>query len=572
MAVVKVEIRKGAYYDSVVLMELQASLKKLPGILNVGAMMGSASNKEILEQNGLLTQEAKNALPDDLIISIEGKDTPSVDNAMVEIEKLISQRRTISEEDYIPKSIQAAAALLPNALWVLVSVPGQYAPGVAREALQLKKNVFLYSDNVSLKEEILLKREFSEHALLLMGPDCGTAIINGVGFGFANKIRKGPIGLVGASGTGLQQVTSRIHQMGSGITHAIGTGGRDLSKEIDGITTHQGLGLLKNDPETKVIVLISKPPSTIVASKLIQNAKNVSKPVIINFIGYSSPGMGEHFDNLHFTSSLDDTAELAINLANSSDKPNISKKEQSEMELAKKLYLRGIFSGGTLAYESLLLLQNHLPVIYSNIAFEEEYQLKNSWKSQHHTIIDLGEDEFTQGRPHPMIDNSLRIERLIQEGKNPEVGVIIMDIVLGFGAHPDPAAELSPVISNILNDAKNTGRDLEIIVILVGTDEDPQNLESQMEQLKKSGARVETRCKEAIGYIISRFQNYVRRNKVPNIDVSILKRPVEVINVGLESFAASIIQQQAKVIHVDWRPPAGGNEKLMSILERMKNK
>jgi FdrA protein len=572
MPLTKVEIRRGAYYDSIVLMELQASLKSLPGIINAGVMMGLAANKELLKRNGLLTKEAEAAQPDDLIISIQGDGDASAKAALAEVDNLFSHRRSSVQQDYLPKSIEAAVKMLPNAAWVLISVAGYYAAGVAREALRFKKNVFLYSDNLTLEDEISLKKEASGQGLMIMGPDCGTAIINGIGFGFANHVRRGPIGLVGASGTGLQQVTARIHQLGSGITHAIGTGGRDISRDVEGVTARQGLDLLQRDLDTKVIILISKPPAQEVATLLLQEARITNKPVVVNFIGYPLFAATEKGDNLHFTSSLDETAELAVKLANASEDSTSGEKSQPDPLGEKQLFLRGLFSGGTLAHECLLILQNYLPVIYSNIPLKKEYTLSDSLVSQGNTIIDMGEDEFTVGRPHPMLDNSLRVERLKREANDPAVGIILMDVVLGYGAHPDPANELAPAISEARAFAKETGRELEIVVVVVGTDEDPQGIASQIKRLQAAGARVETSTRVVGAYVGQRLQLSGKIKQLPAVDLAVLKQSIEVINVGLESFAASVSAQNAVVVHVDWRPPAGGNEKLISILERMKKK
>jgi FdrA protein len=579
MTVTKIEIRGGAYYDSVVLMQLQASLGTLPGVKNAGVVMGTAANKNLLKQNGLLTPQAQSALPDDLIISIEGDDEVAVETALSRVDEFLARRRTILQQDYSPKSLAAAAQMRPDAAWVLVSLPGRYAAGVAREALQRQKNVFLYSDHVSLVDELSLKKEAAEKGLLVMGPDCGTAIVNGVGLGFANRVRRGPIGLVGASGTGLQQVTSRIHQLGGGITHALGTGGRDLSEAVKAITARQSLDLLGRDPETKVIVLISKPPAPDVAHSLLHLARTTGKPVVVNFIGYSFESVKYHHNNLHFASSLDEAAELAVELVESQTSEVIKTSGVSEVPKAmvngfttEQRYLRGLFSGGSLAYEALVILQDYLPVIYSNIPLKKEHALADSLISQGHTIIDLGEDEFTVGRLHPMLDNTLRLQRLAQEASDPSVALILLDLVLGYGAHPDPASDLGPAIAAARAKAKAVGRELEVVAVVVGTDEDPQDLAAQVEQLKAAGAHVETSNQAAAVYAGQRLQALGRLGRLPLVDLSVLQRPLEVINVGLEAFAVSLSAQNVPVTHVDWRPPAGGNEKLMSILERMKKK
>lgn len=568
MPEIKVEIRRGSYYDSVILMQLQSELLRQPGVTNAGVMMGNHANKALLQQNGLLTDEAKQALDTDLIISIAAQDANAAEAALAKVDELLNRRRATGDQDYRPRTLEAAANMLPEAVWVLVSVPGRYAAGVAKEALRLRKNVFLYSDNVPVEDEISLKKQAAENGLLVMGPDCGTAIINGIGLGFANKVRSGPIGLVGASGTGLQQVTSRIHQLGSGITHALGTGGRDLSAAVGGITAMQSLDLLLRDESTKVIVLISKPPAAEVTAKLLQKARQSEKPIVINFIGYS-PVKDPNASHLHFVGSLDEAADVAVELTKSKSKikvPMETKKPSSE----NPRYLRALFSGGTLAYETLLILQNYLPNIFSNVPLKKEQKLDDPLVSREHTILDLGEDEFTVGRPHPMLDNTLRLERFHKEAADPQVGLILLDVVLGYGAHPDPASELAPAIEKVLQDTRKNGRELEVVVLLVGTDEDPQDFSSQADRFKSAGARVETSPSPAAFYMGRHFQNSTALPDWPPVDLQVIQKPVQAINVGLESFQASLSSQGAAVVHVDWRPPAGGNEKLMSIIERMK--
>jgi FdrA protein len=573
MAVTKSEIRSGAYSDSVVLMQLQRSLATLPGILDAGVVMGTDANKGILAQTGLLTPEAQAAVADDLVLVVLAEDRASADAALAQVDALLSQRRQAVALEYRPKSLESAGQMLPNAQWVLVSVPGRYAAGVAREALHLGKNVFLYSDNVSPEDEVDLKQTAAEKGLLVMGPDCGTAIVNGIGLGFANQVRRGPIGLVAASGTGLQQVSARVDQLGSGITHALGTGGRDLSAPVGAITAHQGLDLLQRDSDTHVIVLISKPPSPQVAEGLLKAARCVGKPVVVDFIGYASSS--RRVDNLHYASTFDEAADLAVRLAKDEGQalPAGGDPPAPEQFAPGQRYLRGLFSGGTLAYEALLLLQDDVPAVYSNVPLTEALRLTNSMVSQEHTIVDLGEDEFTVGRLHPMMDNDLRIRRLHQEAQDPEVAVLLLDVVLGYGAHPDPASELAPAIAQARTAAASAGRHLEVVVVMVGTDEDPQDRHAQVQRLQEAGARIEASNDVAVRYVgrLLRTLNPMPEPPRPSpVDVSVLQRPLAAINVGLESFAESLRAQGAPVIHVDWRPPAGGDERLMAILERMR--
>jgi FdrA protein len=569
MTVTRAEIRSGAYYDSVILMQLQRSLAALPDILDAGVVMGTDANKDILAQTGLLTPEARAAAADDLLIVVQAKDDATAQAALAQVDQLLAARRSTVQQDYLPKSLESAAKMLPDAQWVLVSVPGRYAAGVARQALRLGKHVFLYSDNVSLDDERSLKQTAAENGLLVMGPDCGTAIVNGVGLGFANKVRRGPIGLVAASGTGLQQVSARIHQLGGGITHALGTGGRDLSEAVGAVTARQALDLLSRDPDTQVIVLISKPPSPQVAGDLLRVARSAGKPVVVDFIGYAPSS--RRLDNLAFASTFDESAELAVQFA--ALPPATEPAPGVGRFVAGQRYLRGLFSGGTLAYEALLLLQDYLPAVYSNVPLKKEHRLANSLVSQEHTIVDLGEDEFTVGRLHPMMDNDLRIRRLEQEAADPEVAVILLDVVLGYAAHPDPAGELAPAIARARAAAAEAGRPLTVVAVLVGTDEDPQDMQAQIQQLQDAGAHVETSNDAAVRYagrLLRAAGIDGEGPKTVEVSLRVLHQSLAAINVGLESFTESLRAQEAPVIQVDWRPPAGGNERLMAILERMR--
>jgi FdrA protein len=560
MPSIRSEIRSGAYYDSAVLMQLQRGLLGLPGVLDSGAVMGTAANLDLLAQSGLLTDEAKKAGVNDLLIVVKAETDSAAVEALGQVDGLLAKRRLAAAEEFRPKSLETAARQLPEAGWVLVSVPGRFAAGVAREALDLGKHVFLYSDNVSLEDEVALKKTARERGLLVMGPDCGTAIINGVGLGFANYVRRGPIGVVGASGTGTQAVTVRIHELGSGLSHAIGTGGRDLKSEVGAITMHQGLHLLARDPDTKVIVLISKPPAATVATKLLAAAQAAGKPVVVDFIGYPPPA--RKLGNLHFATSLSEAAELAVAML---EDWRIGELENSPIT---NLYLRGLFSGGTLAYEAALGLQAVLSPLYSNSPISDSQILPDPLKSQAHTIIDLGDEVFMVGRLHPMIDNDLRLRRLKQEAADPEVGLILLDVVLGEGAHPDPASELAPAIAEV----RGVGnRGIEVVVMVIGTDSDPQNVESQVERLRAEGAVVFRNATEAVGYVAGRMSRPPDSAGLP-VALETLSQPMAAINVGLDSFYASLVGQGARAVHVDWRPPAGGNEKLAAILARMKKK
>lgn len=563
MTSVSTEIRKGAYYDSVVLMQLQRALLTLPGVVDAGVVMATPANKDLLAQSNLLTDAASPALPDDLLIVVSAADNASAGSALGQVDALLARRRSSDVgQDFRPRSLESAAAQLPDARWAMISVPGRYAAGVARQALDLGKHVFLYSDNVSVEDEVALKNTARERGLLVMGPDCGTAIVHGIGMGFANRVRREPIsgakaiGIVAASGTGLQAVASRVHALGGAISHALGTGGRDLKAEVGAVTASQALDLLARDPATGVIVLISKPPAPAVATRLLAQALACGKPVVVDFIGQPVPGRA--LGNLHFATSLDDAGELARALA-------ISPGET--VSIARRPgYLRGLFSGGTLAYEAVLVLQSLLHPLHSNAAISADQHLTDPLKSQGHTILDLGGDEFTVGRLHPMMDNDLRIRRLKQEAADPQTGLILIDVVLGEGAHADPANELAPAIAAV----RQARPDLAVWVVLVGTDSDPQGFDRQREQFATAGAVTFDRLSDALSDIALAFAAEPVATGLP-VALDVLESPIA-INIGVESFYDSLKAQGASAVQVDWRPPASGNEKLAGILARMKRK
>ncbi|HTP11278.1 MAG TPA: acyl-CoA synthetase FdrA [Anaerolineae bacterium] len=557
MSINKHELRRGAYYDSVVLMQLQRGLLELPGVIDAGAIMATPANRDLLAANHLLPDRIA-ANSDDLLIVVKAESEAAATEALSQVDALLTRKRAATDQDFRPHSLSAAIKQLPEASWVLISVPGRYAANVARDALDQGRHVFLYSDNVALDDEIALKQTARSKGLLVMGPDCGTAIINGVGLGFANRVRRGAIGLVGASGTGLQAITSRVHELGAGISHAIGTGGRDLKSEVDAITAQQALDVLARDPNTHVIVIVSKPPTPEVATRLLAHARSIGKPVVVDFIGYAPPG--RQLGNLHFATTLSEAAEMATRLVRS----KLVNDNEAQASLTNR-YLRGLFSGGTLAYEAMLMLQPILHPLYSNAPLTNTQLLSNPLHSQAHTIVDLGSDEFTVGRLHPMLDNDLRLRRLRQEAADPEVGIILLDVVLGEGAHPNPSSELAPVIKGIMQ-----GKHLEVVAIVIGTEEDPQNLSAQIDRLAEAGAIVFRSVSEAIEYVAGRVKQFDPSDYPPVALDHFTRSPLTAINVGLESFYFSLKAQGATVIQVDWRPPAGGNEKMAALLAKMK--
>ncbi len=589
-------------------MQLERELAARPGIEAAGVVMGTAANRPLLAANGLLTAEAEAAAADDLVVVVRAASDETAAAALAAVDDLLARRAAAAEGDYRPRSLAAAARLLPDAGWVLISVPGRWAAGVAREALALPphgRHVFLYSDNVPLAEEVALKREARERGLLVMGPDCGTAIVAGAGLGFANRVRRGAIGLVGASGTGLQAIASRVHALGGGISHALGTGGRDLSAEVGGATALQALDLLARDPETRVIVLVSKPPAPAVAAAVLAAARATGKPVVVDFLGYPPPG--RRLGNLHFAVSLGEAAELAVALAvELAGEPKTARSEPGpavetdsgrhqrpsgagsgagesaagEPGLGARKFLRALFAGGTLASEAVLGLRPFLSPLAANLSFPGVTPLADPATSVGHTVVDLGADELTVGRPHPMIDPRAAAERLRREAADPEVAAILFDVVLGDGAHSDPAAELAPAVA-----AARDGGGPAVAAVIVGTDEDPQDLAAQRERLEAAGARVFTELPAAIAWAVESIGSRphplaVDRSQplspatptesgVP-VPLTALAGPLAAINVGLASFAEALAAQGVRAIQVDWRPPAGGDERLAALLAKMK--
>ncbi|MBI4928354.1 MAG: hypothetical protein HY835_11350, partial [Anaerolineae bacterium] len=383
------------------------------------------------------------------------------------------------------------------------SIAGRYAADEAWECLKRGLHVLLFSDNVSLEDEIALKTYARDHGLLLMGPGAGTAILNGVALAFANVIPAGPVGIVSAAGTGLQEVSTLIAKNGSGITQGIGTGGRDLKKDVGGIMFLEGLKALQEDPATQVISLVSKPPAPAVRQAVMDQVLKSSKPTVVCLLG-GDPNEKSPAAHVYLTTTLEEAGLLSAKLAGAAiDDPKVSiaaetKAIREEAAALKKQlkpgqkYLRALFSGGTLCYEAQVIWREFMnEAVYSNAPLKDEFTMKDSMRSSgEHTAVDLGEEEFTVGRPHPMIDNDLRIRRIMQEARDPEVAVLMLDVVIGYGAHDDPAAELGPAISQARRIAAEGGRELIVIASVCGTEQDPQGLTRTAEMLRASGATV----------------------------------------------------------------------------------
>lgn len=482
------------YQDSVSLMQISAHISKLPGIEQASVVMGTETNLVQLRDAGL--DDGCKAGPNDLIIAVRGEETACNDALEIAHQRLNSKPMEGGSEGPLTPplvSLEMAAELQPDINLALISVPGDYAAAEAIKALNLGMNVMLFSDNVSLEQEKQIKLLAQRNNLLVMGPDCGTAIINGLPLGFANVVKAGSIGIVGASGTGLQEVTCRIDQLGDGISQALGTGGHDLHEEIGGISMLHGLQALAADPVTQVIVLISKPPARPVAERILEQAQACGKPVVVNFLGATPEDITR--PGITAASTLADAAGIAVALAEGTAVPasvtlipaqDIQMLQRACDQLpASRHAIRGVFAGGTFCYESQLLCQQQGFSAASNTPVKGNTRLTDIWHSYGHTLIDMGDDDFTRGRPHPMIDPTLRNQRIEAELKDADTAVVLFDLVLGYGAADEPATDLLA----ILGQHHSSGGPL-LIAHVCGTEADPQQRSRQITALQQAGVLV----------------------------------------------------------------------------------
>lgn len=489
----KIVVKKNTYFDSVSLMSISTKANQLEGVQQAFVAMATEMNKQVLNNLGLLTPALCDAQSGDLMIVIDGVSEQSNDIALQRIEALFNQKAPQADRQEASYStIASARRNVPASNLAVISVNGQFAARQARIALEQDLNVMLFSDNVSLDEELALKQLAHEKGLLMMGPDCGTAIINGAGLCFANAVRRGCIGIIGASGTGSQELSVRVHEFGAGVSQLIGTGGRDLSEKIGGIMMLDALQMLEDDQQTSVIALISKPPAPAVAQKVLARARACHKPVVVCFLGTGAQQPDE--DGLQFASGTKEAALKAV-LLSGVDKNTLDlhplnwpliHEVRSRLSPQQK-YIRGLFCGGTLCDEAMFAAMEKHPQVYSNIHPDTDHRLPDLSTSVAHTFLDFGDDAFTNGKPHPMIDPTNRISRLLQEARDPEVAVIVMDFVLGYGAHENPVGVMLDAIKQAKNIASNDGRELEILGYVLGTDRDPQSLDDQCKMLTDAG-------------------------------------------------------------------------------------
>lgn len=503
MSILKTVIEKNLVRDSLVLMKISEDIKKIPGVEEALVAMGTETNKKLAQDLGVYTPEIASATEGDLFISVRASTKEAVEKAISVARDMLTKPPEAGETEFY--DIDMALASLPDANLALISVPGEYAKEVAMKFLEKGIHVHVFSDHVPKEDEVEMKKYAFERGLLVLGPGAGTSIINGVAIAFANSVRRGPVGIVASAGTGLQEVSSLIHNLGSGVSQGLGVGGGDVKNYVGGLMMKLGLKMLDRDEETKVLTIVAKPPERETLESILQYVeKETKKPIVFGFMGKYTLTLPKGLSGRASAArSLHATALEAVRLVDE----KLYEKGKEKMTIpyekllstlqpyweqleSKQKYIRGLFTGGTLTSEALTLLDELNVELYSNAPLPGQKQLPDPFKSVGNTIVDLGEEEFTAGRAHPMIDPTIRRLRLIEEAKDPEVAVILMDFVLGYGSHIDPVGAHIPAIKEAQRIAENNGRKLVFVGYVLGVSGDPQGYESQIDKLKSVGVIV----------------------------------------------------------------------------------
>ncbi|WP_082148234.1 DUF1116 domain-containing protein [Carnobacterium sp. 1290_CSPC] len=576
-------IQKNNYQDSINLMLLTNSVNDIEGVSQGQIMMASDANKDILKSAGLYTDEVEAAGANDMAIVVEADDESVMEKVIAEIDRFLSDLSGKKDESGLSSVNNWKDALdtMPDANLALVSIPGTYAADEIEKALDSGLHVFSFSDNVSLEDEVRLKNKAHENGLLLMGPDCGTGVISSVPLAFTNVTNPGNIGIVAASGTGIQEATTIIDRLGGGVVHAIGTGGRDLNEKVQATTMLDAIAALEIHDPTDVILVISKPPAKEVRDQVMQVLQSLSKPVVAIFLGEKPT---EHVGNVALAYTLEEAAKMSVDLANGDEiKANYNDPIEFEVSqpLAEGKTVKGLYSGGTLASEAATLISDALGL--DNVKGQEGYILN----TQGFQVMDLGDDVYTQGKPHPMIDPEVRVKKLQEVLQDETTGIILLDVVLGYGSHADMAGVLAPSIKEALRDAKANGRDLYVIGSVVGTEHDPQNYADAVSKLEDAGVIVESSNARAIRLALKlmghelniadkKFVDYAgKKVAVPDASekvVELFNNPPRVINIGIESFTEPVIAFGGEALQFAWRPLAGGNKQLIRILNELEKR
>ena len=498
--VVANRVRRGFYLDSVALMRISAALSAREGVETASLMIGSPSNLEILDDAGLLTEAGRGAGPDDLVVAVRAADEEILDVALDAAQDRLDgaargNQEGVAAAGRVP-GVRAACDALPGANLAIVSVPGPFASREAKRALAAGLHVLVFSDNVPVEEEVALKREARARGRLVMGPDCGTAIIAGTPLAFANRVRAGDIGAVAASGTGLQELSVLVHRGGGGLTHGIGVGGRDLGDEVGGLGTFMAIDALEADADTRHVVIVSKPPGPRTEAALLARLADCPKPVTLCLVGRDTADLPP---NVALAPTLRDAARLALDGlagggADSGDGDPGAGRSASlppagcALPAPRPGRIAGLFAGGTLCAEGQAILRRAGLAVASNVPIPGASGLASGPGSGPtpvgHAFIDLGADEYTAGRPHPMIEPATRSEALAAALDDPTVAVVVLDVVLGTGSHPDPAAPIVAALDSLTRDRP------AVVASVCGTDLDPQGYAAQRSALERAGVFV----------------------------------------------------------------------------------
>ena len=554
-------IRANTYQDSLRLMHLSRALNGIDGIDGVSILMGTPANKEILRDAGFGAAELEGARPTDLVIAADVADPTVGESLVAKLDELLAHQASASRRSGVrsARSLERALSIAGDANLALVSIPGEHVAPEVHRLLDREIHAFIFSDNVSIEDEVALKRKARERGLLVMGPDCGTGAIGGLPLAFTNAVGGGSIGLVAASGTGLQEVMVQIDRLGGGVSHAIGLGGRDLSDEVGGITCLEGLRALDADAATTTIVLISKPPAARVRDAITSVAATLSKPVVAILLG-ERPAV-EVDGNLHHVQTLAEAAITAVELAGTRASPRVALR-------AEQRYIKALYTGGSLASEAAMLIGDAL-----GVAADAARPAGHLLKAGGHEVIDLGDDVYTRGRPHPMIDSSSRNDRLPAVFDDPEAAVLLLDVMLGFGSDPDPAGALAPVIADGLGRLHADGRDLAVVASVCGTEDDPQSSGAQTLALEEAGVSVlpsnAAAVRHALAILRGRDTKAAPPDAVPGPIRRLLAEPPRIVNIGLRGFAETLHDRGARVVQYDWSPVAGGDAKLQSLIDAL---
>lgn len=502
------EVRKGFYLDSVALMRLSREIAGMPGVIEAALMMGTPSNLAIMRNAGLLPGEVSSQ-GSDLILAVKAESEQLARSALDDALKMLDKPKTSSSggSTWRPRSIASAVAATPDANIALISVPGEFAAAEARKALNRGLHVLMFSDNVSIADELSLKQQAREAGLLMMGPDCGTAVINGAPLAFANKLKRGKVGIIGASGTGTQEISCLVSEAGVGISHAIGVGGRDLKKDIGGITTLMAIDALDADPGTDHVVLISKPPHPDVAKAVVARIAKSPKAYTVCFIGAASADLPK---NARFAATLKEAAEKALGGRTIGGGFNAAAIAARFPRRKGASRVEGLFAGGTLCAEAQVVLTGGGRKVASNAAIPGIPALDSKESAGCDRIIDLGADEYTQGRPHPMIDPSVRDDALRAALVNPDIAVILVDMVIGYGAHADPAGHLASIVANRAANAP------VLIASVTGTELDHQVRSTQIKRLEEAGIVVAPSNAQACELALAVTNNDAKVNQHAN--------------------------------------------------------